>query len=414
MAEIWLCNPFDNLVEEGARPQRYALLAAELVRRGHHVVWWSSDFNHLLKTRRSRSDGTALPSAYTSADGVEMRLLPTCPYRSNVGLKRIRSHRAFARAWSAEGLRSVESGSLPVPALIVASLPPLGTHAVARSFRKRWGSVIVADIQDAWPENFEGLLPLPSPLRHLAWKIIFASSRRAARDAYCLSDGLSAVGEKYLSLAKAYGSKLPGHLCLLGIDEAVPSVEAHPDSRPLRFVYAGNMGSSVYDIDTLLKAMARLRARGVPVELELAGAGPGERRLRALAGDSAAIHFHGFLDKASLTGLLRSCDVGVIPMFDRSLVAIPNKVADYASAGLAVLNSLTGETARLLERYGAGCPYRAGDVESCASAIKRLADDREALESMRGKALRMANEIFLARKIYPCFVAFLEERLARR
>lgn len=414
MAEVWLCNPFDNLVEEGARPQRYALLADELARRGHRVVWWTSDFNHLRKARRSRPGGTALPAAYRAADGVEMRLLPTLPYRSNVGLARIRSHRGFARAWAVEGLRAVATGALPVPGLIVASLPPLGTHAVARSFRARWGSTVVADIQDAWPENFEGALPLPSCLRHLAWKILLAPSRRAACDAYRLSDGLSAVGESYLALAGSYGSDRPGHLCLLGIGETVPSVEEHPASRPLRFVYAGNMGCSVYDIDTVLRAVVRLRAEGVPVELELAGAGPDERRLRALAGGCDAIRFHGFLDKPSLAGLLRSCDVGVIPMFGRSLVAVPNKVADYASSGLAVLNGLTGETARLLGRYDAGRPYRAGDADSCARAMRRLAGDREAIAAMRRNALRMADEVFLARRIYPRFAAFLEGLLPGR
>lgn len=414
MADIWICNPFDNLVGEGARPQRYALLASELARRGHRVVWWSSDFNHLKKTRRQRPDGTPLPACHRTEDGVSIRLLETPPYRSNVGTERLRSHRAFARRWEAEGVRLVESGELPPPALLVVSLPPLGTHAVARAFRERWGAAVVVDVQDAWPENFEGLLPLPPPLRHLAWTVLFASARRVARAAYRLSDGLSAVGEGYLALADRYGAVCPRHLCLLGIDGVVDSVEGHGPEEPLRLVYAGNMGSRVYDLGTLLRAVGRLQTAGKGVELDLAGAGPSEERLRALASGRPAIRFHGFLGKGALRDLFRSCDVGVIPMFDRSLVAIPNKVADYAASGLAVLNSLTGETARLLSRYDAGTGYRAGDVASCAAAIMRLHENRSGLEEMRRKSVRMAREVFLAEAIYPRFADFLEQRLPRR
>jgi hypothetical protein len=49
---IWINNPFDFLPGEGARPQRYGLLCRALAQAGHHVVWWSSDWNHLEKVRR--------------------------------------------------------------------------------------------------------------------------------------------------------------------------------------------------------------------------------------------------------------------------------------------------------------------------------------------------------------------------
>ena len=106
---IWLCNPFDNLVEEGARPQRYALLAAEFARRGHAVTWWTSDFSHARKARRAAADGTPLPHAYANAQGVFMRLVATPPYARNVSLRRVRSHRAFARGIPDPGLYTPSS-----------------------------------------------------------------------------------------------------------------------------------------------------------------------------------------------------------------------------------------------------------------------------------------------------------------
>lgn len=51
---------------------------------------------------------------------------------------------------------------------------------------------------------------------------------------------------------------------------------------------------------------------------------------------------------------------------------MPYKLADYAAAGLPVINSLTGETARLLAETGAGISYAAGDEASLLMAVKSL------------------------------------------
>ena len=169
---IWLCNPFDNLEEEGARPQRYALLSGELARRGHEVTWWTSAFSHARKAPRVAADGrTPLAHSYRNANGVSMRLLEAPPYSRNVSLRRIFSHRAFARVWRQTTLAAVASGELPRPDLIVTSLPPLATHETARALRDAFTCRLAVDVQDAWPEAFEGLLPFPAPLRRLVQRL---------------------------------------------------------------------------------------------------------------------------------------------------------------------------------------------------------------------------------------------------
>ncbi|MBQ9694057.1 MAG: hypothetical protein IJV69_04800, partial [Kiritimatiellae bacterium] len=90
---FWINNPFDNLPGEGRRPQRYSLLCRALVKAGHQVVLWSSDFAHALKRPRS------LPAVYDAPEGFQVRLIPTKHYEDNIGLRRAWSHHCYAKTW---------------------------------------------------------------------------------------------------------------------------------------------------------------------------------------------------------------------------------------------------------------------------------------------------------------------------
>ena len=54
--------------------------------------------------------------------------------------------------------------------------------------------------------------------------------------------------------------------------------------------------------------------------------------------------------------LLAACHVGLICVKPNTHVVVPNKACDYAAAGLALVNSLPGELAGLIDKYNAGVP----------------------------------------------------------
>lgn len=174
----------------------------------------------------------------------------------------------------------------------------------------------------------------------------------------------------------------------------------------MKLVYIGNMSRS-YDLATVIAAA--IRADGV--ELDLAGTGPDEPRLRALAADSPRIRFHGYLAAAPLAALVDAADAGVVPMFADSFVAVPGKLCEYLRAGKPVVNSLPGETAELLARSEAGVFYTAGDVESFLSALRDLENlSRSPHYSSRPLPPQALFEAeFSAAKTYPAYVRFCED-----
>ena len=379
---VWIANPFDNLPQEGFRPQRYWLMARAFVRAGHDVVCWSADFSHASKRPR---DPSALEGSH---EGIDLLLAHEPPYPTNVCLRRLWSHWRFARNWLGSARRELAGGRAR-PDVLIASSPPLALGAAARRLCRETGAKLVVDVQDAWPETFSRVVPAPllTPLKRLAGR-----NYRAA-------DAITAVSGSYLELVRGYGARCPMFLCPHGIDmgvkEARKGTEGGSDGT-LRLAYVGNMSLS-YDLATVVDAVKDM----TDVTLDLAGSGPDETSLRARAEGCGRIRFHGYLPEDALRGLLSRADAGVIPMFDASLVELPGKLADYAAAGLPAINSLTGETAEILARHKAGVQYAAGDVASFRAAV-------EAVRHLEKNGMRELAVEFDAEKLYNSYAIFVE------
>ena len=98
-------------------------------------------------------------------------------------------------------------------------------------------------------------------------------------------------------------------------------------------------------------------------------------------------------------------------MFDDSCVGVPYKLADYAAEGLPVVNTLHGETERLLAEHDAGVTCAAGDVRALCAAVADLrARDAAAL---RAGALSLARR-FDAETVYSGYVAWAQGIAASR
>jgi len=408
---IWIVNPFDDLPGEGSGPLRYWTLAQVAAEQGAEVVWWSSDFSHRRKAKRVPPP-VDLP--------FEVELVPTPPYRRNVGLARMRNHRQFARGFEAMAVRAVETGRRSRPTHVIVSSPPLGPAEVAFRLRARWGCKVVVDIMDAWPETFLRVIPGGARVRGIVGQALLRPLFQAAGRAYRGADGVSAVSDTYLNLARERGATCPMKLCYHGADFAGLDdlcLDCRPEG-PLRLVYIGAMGAS-YDLESVFRALKKAGQNGARIDFRLAGGGCREDGLKRLSrelgfraeGEPVAggvrVTFCGYLQRAELLELLRAADVGVIPLLPESWVALPYKVGDYTAAGLAVLSGLGGELELLLGRYQAGGGYRPGDADALAALLTEYARDPERLAGHRRNSRRMAEELFDRRATYPDLVKFV-------
>ena len=378
----WLVNPFDPVPGSGLRPMRYEAIAHALAATGWDVVWFTADFDHTSRTRRVPHDVDRM----RVAAGIRLEFVHVPSYRRTVGAARLRSHRAYVRGLA---VRMRALADVP-PAVVLVSVPLVGALRAALLLRGRCGGAVVADVQDVWPEAIDMLLPAPlrvgyRPLR----SALLAHERRLL--AQC--DGVVAVSETYLE--RRGGAGTPGLCAYLGVDLPAATARIRAAEHPTTFLWNGTIRPAA-DLATVVEAAALLRRRDVRARFVIAGDGPpraGLERRATRLGLGERVCFLGAYPEAERGAIVGGSDVGLHAYVPDAVISLTNKFFDYQAAGLAILNSLPGEAARLVDEHGMGINYRGGDPESLAAAVAVLVHDPARTAAMGSAARRFAESV---------------------
>jgi len=400
---VTLVNPFDPPPGDEVRQGRYAAFARALVAAGHHVTWYSSDFSHTLKRPR---DIQRIPAACRAA-GIDVDLVPTQPYPSNVCRARIRSHRALTGD-VCRRLRDVEEA----PQVVVVSAPPPGLAAGVAGAAHGRGARVILDVQDLWPETFARVWPRP-----LRWLNAIAGLpvARAMRRAEARADAGIGAAEAYRRHFDQHARPgAPSYVLHLGVglDEfdaaaETPLPQVPPAAADKRWILvAGMLGTSLHWA-FLLDLAAELARRTPDVHVMIAGTGPMEGRLRAALAERKLdnVHLLGFQPYPAFCALAGRSDFGLNHYRGDSFVYFPNRVFDYFAADLLVINTVEGELAELLKAREAGFTTATFDVEAAAGYVDRMlaarpgVDDRRPPKARRGEWVDQFDRPAIARRL---------------
>jgi len=415
---VWLITVGEPLPTDtgNQRLLRTGLLARMLTARGHDVVWWSSNFIHMLKSFRSSGETEVL------ADPKQrIILLHGGGYRRNISWDRVKDHAMLAERFEARSRTEL------VPDIIVASLPTIELALSAVEFGKRHGVPVVVDIRDLWPDAMVDLLPkIARPLGALLTSRLRAKVRATCAGAAAITGhaesfvdwGVRHAGRLVTSSDRVFPHGYPvNEIEANERSQAIASLrERGVDLSAGRFtaVYVGTIGNQP-EIDPVIDAAHRLRL-DPRFQFVIAGEGSRLEHYRMAARGLSNTALPGWLNRAEIRVLLDHATAGLVPYPHRGdwLTALPNKFAEYLSASVPLLVSLTtGKMLEFAEANGCGLGY-GHSGERLANRLVELAESPERLSSLRHAAKRAFETHFKADVVYGGMVDYLERLVASR
>ncbi|MGI6629396.1 MAG: glycosyltransferase [Bacillota bacterium] len=160
--------------------------------------------------------------------------------------------------------------------------------------------------------------------------------------------------------------------------------------------YVGTLGHS-YDLTCTIDALKILQEKGINnIKFVVMGDGPLKSKFENYAKNKGTYaEFTGRLNYGKMVGILTSCDIAANPISKGAAASIINKHADYAAAGLPVLNTQEClEYRNLITEYNAGFNCENGNSVDLADKLLKLCKN-ESLRNIMGKNSRkLAEEKF--------------------
>ncbi len=362
----------------------------------------TSTFCHLTKKQRDEDSLLLEKLPY------KMTLQYEKGYKKNIGIDRISSYRQFGRNVQ----KYLEKRKKPD--LIIVSIPSLSVADRVTKYANKNKIPVIVDIQDLWPEAFKMALSIP-----IVSDILFYPMKKQADRIYARADKIMAVSDTYVDRGlKCNNKDTLGLSIYIGSDskliaEKIKGIDIDKPKNEFWVGYAGALGHS-YDIESVLKAIKKLEDQNIKnIKFIVMGEGVLKEHFKQIAKDVGVnVEFTGLLEYGKMMKTLSCCDIAVNPIIGKSVSSIINKVADYAAAGVPVINSQNSEEYRkLLEKNNAGINVENGNISALAQAIAKLYTDDLLRKIMSENSTKMYDERFDRQKSYPRLIEEIERLL---
>ena len=389
---------------------RFRYIAELLAQEGYAVDLITSTFQHWDKAQRVTSRDCYRDLPY------RIRFVYEPGYKKNLDIRRINSHRIFAR--NLRGLfKSRFSDDAHAYDLIYSEIPPNDMARVCAEVARMQGIPYVCDVNDLWPEAMRMAVDVP-----LVSDVVFAPFSRDAKRVYELISAAVGTSDEYAN-RPAQDRSLPYEKATVYVGNQLSvfdaGAKAHADDvvkpeHEIWAVYAGMLGAS-YDLATLIKASKLAGEADGRIRLKILGDGPDRAKLEELAADMhAPAEFVGYAPYDLMAAYLCASDVTVNSLVRSAAQSIVTKIGDYCAAGIPMIN--TGSSPEMrgkVDEWGIGLNVWAEDERELADAILKLAGDPEGCASMGARAREVAEMYFDQERSYRPIVELVRSLIAK-
>lgn len=336
-------------------------------KKGVDVIYITSDFDHIEKQYIEKK--------------TDIRYIHTKQYFKNLSFKRILSHIDFAQ----KAYNEVKKVN---PDYIYMLLPPNFLLKVVTKYCKtNVNTKLFLDIIDMWPESM--------PLKKENWLIRFLYKmwQRIRDKNIYKADIVFTECDLYQEYLRTLVSPNKLHTLYIVKDMIQElSFTWETNFQGIVFAYLGSI-NNILDIDKICNILSKLvKKKDVIVRI----IGKGERKNQFIVRlESIGIQVidEGIIyDERKKAQILSQCDFGLNMLKNEIYVGLTTKSVDYFSVGLPILNTIRGDSEKLVEKYNAGFNVNKMTEETLIHNLLKM--QRKDVQEMHQNALCLFQENF--------------------
>ena len=335
------------------------------------VSFLSSSFSHSQKRQRKLNKKLDISLAYEPG------------YPSNISPLRFISHFIF-------GLSIFKRLIQIKPKSIYFSFPSISLLffivLYKRTFNKSLNLTI--DIQDLWPESYTMIT------QNKLIKVLTNFQEFWIRNSIKYINNVVACSNSFGEhFQEKYSISSPFKVVYIGTETNLYKKSGFT-GKP-KVVYIGNLSKS-YDLKRTIDLIS-FAQRDIPdIQLDIIGDGDDFNELLLYTEQKKAnVNFLGYRDIKYIRENIFRYQFAINPIVPNSVSSVLNKVADYAAAGLPVINTQNNfEYQNLLNEYQAGKNFQIINVEDIIHFINELLSKKETWELYSKGSIKLGSEKF--------------------
>ena len=402
---IWLLRASEPLpINKDERLWRMGMIAQELDKRGHNITWFTNTFDHFQKKQLYDKD-----TIVTINPNYHIYLIHGNKYKKNISLQRLLNHRKIGNKF-----RKIAK-NLEVPDLIYASHPTIEFAEEAVKYGKKHHIPVIVDIRDLWPDIFKH--NLSGILKILAFPYIAYmnyKTKKTMKNAFAINAVSEAVLEWGLKKGNREKTKFDKYF-YIGYDrqennniQTVNDLENLIDKTKFNISFFATINNQ-FDYEKVARLAKKLQEKDADILINICGDGPQMQELKKLIEGFSNVKLFGWVGKEKLDYILKNSKIGLAPYkntFDFQM-SVSNKFAEYSSYGLPIALTSEGYMKKLIVEHECGISTQ--NMEEMANFIVKLKNNDTEYKKLSDNALKLYEEKFMAEKIYPELVDYLEK-----
>lgn len=303
---------------------------------GYDVLVLEPEYDHHTKQKRYTSQKTHI-------------YLPMMAYKKNLSLQRIYSLYNFAK-------KAFQRARREKPELLYVIIPANALVKFCSDYKIKQGGILIYDILDMWPES------LPFRYGKTCWP--FSVWRRLRDDNLKLADMVITECGLFASLLKKELNYTPKTV-YWAKEIKKPEWTQIPDSNSIHICYLGAV-NNIIDIETIVNIMGYLKQKK-PIVCHLIGKGENKTNfIKAMMKVGIEVKDEGAIyDENIKSEIIQQCHLGLNIMKPQVCVGLTMKSVEYLACGLPILNTIQGDTWKLVEdeKIGYNCCIEIDDKQ---------------------------------------------------